>query len=232
MEPMITLPPEERARRRPALIFGDDGQEGSKRVFKELFKVLLAEVHRGYCSRIEITLFRDGVINMTTNGRGFYVGEDDQRWKDIFAALPFKHYSDVPQSDFAFSLYEESGLTSKEERGFYDELSLVCIQSVCQHMCCMIFGDGRKHDLCFENGVPKSRVSSACDPKKHGMSFSFLIDPTVFHSQHILPLDDVINIARTAAIRFPGLLVLVKTEKSGGWITHRFGREGEAGSKR
>ena len=76
---MITLPPEERARRRPALIFGDDGLEGSKRVFKELFKVLLAEVHRGYCSRIEITLFRDGVINMTTNGRGFYVGEDDQR---------------------------------------------------------------------------------------------------------------------------------------------------------
>lgn len=52
---MITLPPAERVRRRPALIFGDDGLEGSKRVFKELFKILLS-------TTIEAVHFRDNYL--------------------------------------------------------------------------------------------------------------------------------------------------------------------------
>lgn len=78
MSEIIILPPEERVRRRPAVIFGDAGVEGSKRVFTDMLKILLAEVHHGQCSRIGIALYKNGTIALKTNGRGFYIGENDQ----------------------------------------------------------------------------------------------------------------------------------------------------------
>ena len=212
----------ERIRRRPAVVFGDAGLGGCERVFTDLLRILLAEVSRGFCTRIDIELYKNGTIALKANGRGFYIGENEQKWKDIFAELPFKSYFDVPQGDQAFSLYEESGLTSKEERHYYDDLSLVCCQSVCQYMVCTIFRDGREHNLHFEQGVPKNIESSVCDQGKQGMQISFMIDPSVFSKQHILPADFVIDIARTAATRLPGLLVSVKVNNNDGWVEHLF----------
>ena len=221
----------ERIRRRPAVVFGDAGLDGSKRVFTELVRLLLPEVSRGFCTRVDIALYKNGTIALKTNGRGFYIGENDQKWKDIFAELPFKSYFDVPHGEQAFSLYEESGLTTKEERYYYDDLSLVCCQSVCQYMDCIIFRGGREHNLHFEQGVPKSKESSVCDQGKQGMQISFLIDPSVFNKQHILPTEFVVAIAQTAATRLPGLLVSVKAENNDGWVEHIFGTECKVGSR-
>jgi len=215
----------ERIRRRPAVVFGDAGLDDSKRVFTELVRLLLPEVSRGFCTRVDIALYKNGTIALKTNGRGFYIGENDQKWKDIFAELPFKSYFDVPHGEQAFSLYEESGLTTKEERYYYDDLSLVCCQSVCQYMDCIIFRGGREHNLHFEQGVPKSKESSVCDQGKQGMQVSFLIDPSVFNKQHVLPADFVVDIARTTATKMTGLTVSVKVEEDGEWCEHAFGEE-------
>ena len=79
MSKIIILPPEERVRHRPNVVF----PSGSKQVFIDIFKILLAEVHHGYCSRIDIILFKDGNINMINNGRGFLIGNGDDQWKKM-----------------------------------------------------------------------------------------------------------------------------------------------------
>ena len=218
MNEIIILPPEERVRRRPNVVF----PSGSKQVFVDMFKILLAEVSHGYCSRIDITLFKDGNINLITDGRGFRVGTDDQ-WKDIFLVLPFNSPYTFLLDETIFSLYEENtDCLTKKERRFYDSLSLPSIQYVCEHMDCIIYRDGRMHELRFKKGIPMSVVSSACD-QQQGMHVSFMIDPEVFNNQHILPPDFVIDIARTAATRMPGLTVSVKVEEDGDWCVHVFG---------
>lgn len=134
MNEIIILPPEERVRRKPAVIFGDAGLEGSKRVFTDLLKILLAEVYHGQCSKIDITLYKDGTIDLVTNGRGFRVGSADQ-WKELFLVLPVKSTYAFLLDETVFSLYEENtDFLTKEERRFYDDLSLPCIQYVCEHM--------------------------------------------------------------------------------------------------
>lgn len=67
MNEIIILPPEERVRRRPAVVFGDAGLEGSKRVFTGMLKILLAEAYHGHCSRIDIILYKNGTIDLVTD---------------------------------------------------------------------------------------------------------------------------------------------------------------------
>ncbi len=221
MNEIIILPPEERVRRRPAVIFGDAGVEGSKRVFTDMLKILLAEVHHRQCSRIDIALYKNGTIDLVTNGRGFRVRTGDQ-WKDLFLVLPDKSAYTFLLDETVFSLYEENtACLTKEERRFYDDLSLPCIQYVCEHMECIIYRDGKMHDLRFEKGIPTNAKSLSCDPRKQGMHISFQIDSDVF-SQHILPPDFVIDVAQTAATRMSGLLVSVKVETNDGWAEHLF----------
>ena len=225
MNEIVILPPEERVRRRPAVIFGDAGLEGSKRVFTDMLKILLAEVYHGHCSRIDITLSKDGSIDLVTNGRGFHLGTGDQ-WKDIFLVLPVKSAYTFLLDEIVFSLYEENtACLTKEERQFYDDLSLPCIQYICRHMGCVIYRAGKMHDFRFEKGIPTSVKSSSCDPQKQGMHISFMIDPDVFNNEHVLPSDFVIDVAQTAATRMSGLLVSVKAETDDGWIEHLFGSE-------
>ena len=69
----------ERIRRRPAVAFGDAGLDGSKRVFTDLVRLLLPEVSRGFCTRIDIELYKTGTIALKTTGRGFYIGENNQK---------------------------------------------------------------------------------------------------------------------------------------------------------
>ena len=231
MNEIILLPPEERVRRRPAVIFGDAGLEGSKRVFTDMLKILLAEVYHGHCSRIKITLYKDGTIDLVTNGRGFRVGAEDQ-WKDLFLVLPVKSAYAFLLDETIFSLYEENTAhLTKEERRFYDELSLPCIQYVCEHMVCIIYRDEKMHDLRFEKGIPTSAKSLSCDPQKQGMHISFQIDSAVF-SPHILPSDFVIDVAQTAATRMSGLFISVKVETDDGWNEHIFGRERKEDSRK
>ena len=225
MNEVIILPPEERVRRRPAVIFGDAGLEGSKRVFTDMLKILLAEVYHGHCSRIKITLYKDGTIDLVTNGRGFRVCGTGDQWKDLFLVLPVKSAYAFLLDETVFSLYEENtDFLTKKERRFYDDLSLPCIQYVCEHMECIFYRDGKRHDFHFEKGIPTSAKSLSCDPQKQGMHISFQIDSDVF-SQHILPPDFVIDVAQTAATRMSGLLVSVKVETDDGWNEHIFGRE-------
>lgn len=231
MNEISMLPPEERVRRRPAVVFGDAGLDGSKRVFTDMLKILLAEVYHGHCSRIDITLYKDGTINLATNGRGFRVGTGDQ-WKDLFLVLPVKSAYAFLLDETVFSLYEENtDCLTKEERRFYDDLSLPCIQYVCRHMRCVIYRAGKMHDFRFEKGIPTSVKSLSCDPQKQGMHISFIIDPDVFNNEHVLPSDFVIDVAQTAATRMSGLLVSVKAETTAGWAEYIFGTENKEGSR-
>lgn len=220
MNEIIILPPEERVRRRPAVIFGDADLEGSKRVFIDMLKILLAEVHHGQCSRIDIALYKNGTIELATNGRGFRVGTGGQ-WKDIFLVLPVKSAYVFLLDKNIFSLYEDrTECVPKEERLFYDDLSLPSIIYVCRHIEFVLYKEGKIHQFHFKKGIPTSAKSLLCDPQKQSMHVSFMIDPEVFNNQHILPPDYVIDIARTAATRMTGLTVSVKVEEDDDWCVH------------
>lgn len=219
MNEIIVLPPEERVRRKPNVVF----PSGSKQVFTDMFKILLAEACHGYCTRIDIMLYKDGTIDLVTNGRGFRVGAGDQ-WKDLFLVLPVKGVYTFLLDETVFSLYEENtDCLTKEERRFYDDLSLPSIQYVCERMDCIIYRDGRMYELHFRKGIPTNAVPSICGKQQKGMHISFMIDPEVFNKQHILPPDYVIDIARTAATRMTGLTVSVKVEEDDDWCVHVFG---------
>ena len=72
----------ERVRKRPAVIFGDDGLEGCQHSVFEIISNSIDEARAGYGSRIVVTRFLDHSIEVQDFGRGMPVdfNENEQRW--------------------------------------------------------------------------------------------------------------------------------------------------------
>ena len=55
------------------------------------------------------------------------------------------------------------------------------------------------------------------------MHISFMIDPEMFHNEHILTPDFVVDIAKKAVTSMTGLTVSVKGEEDSDWCVRVFG---------
>ena len=60
----------DRVRKRPAVIFGSDGLEGCEHSVFEILSNAVDEAREGYGDRINVTVFRSGVVSIEDFGRG------------------------------------------------------------------------------------------------------------------------------------------------------------------
>ncbi|MDR0946951.1 MAG: DNA topoisomerase [Ruminococcus sp.] len=134
----------DRVRKRPAVIFGSDGIEGTKHAFFEVLSNSIDEARGGYGNTIIITHFSDDSIEVEDFGRGcpvdFNTAENRFNWELVYCELyAGGKYNNNSGGDYDFSL----GLNG---------LGACATQYSAEYMDVVVHRDKTEFTLHFEHG--------------------------------------------------------------------------------
>ena len=134
----------DQVRLRPAVIFGSDGIEGCQHSIFEIMSNSIDEAREGHGSRIVVTRYLDGSVEVQDFGRGipveFNKNEDEWNWKLLFCTL------------YAGGKYDNNGASNYQYSLGLNGLGLCATQFASEYMDAEIKRDGFKYTLHFEKG--------------------------------------------------------------------------------
>lgn len=142
-ESIKSLKGADRVRKRPAVIFGSDGIDGCQHSIFEIMSNSIDEAREGYGSKIIVTRYLDGSVEVQDFGRGipvdFNKNENMYNWELVFCELYAGGKYDNGGDNYEFSL----GLNG---------LGLCATQYASEYMDAEIKSGGYKYNLHFEHG--------------------------------------------------------------------------------
>lgn len=202
----------ERIRLRPAVIFGSTDIRGVQVMIEMLLRIMAREGIDGHSSRLTITQYPDGSLELQDHGRGFYLGEtpDSTLWQQIFCDLhPHSPYApceiELPSLSEKGSLREGDRYPADREDTFW----LSAAQCVCAYMDVRVCRDGLQRQLRFEKGEAVGSMTRKPWDGKPGTAIRFLPDPEIF--SHVVPEEDWLRQqAQTLAESCPALQVRLR----------------------
>lgn len=133
----------DRVRKRPAVIFGSDGIDGCKHSIFEIMSNSIDEAREGHGSKIIVTRFLDGSVEVQDFGRGIPVdwnnNEEKYNWELLFCEL------------YAGGKYDNNGENYEFSLGL-NGLGLCATQYASEYMDAEIKSGGFRYTLHFEHG--------------------------------------------------------------------------------
>ena len=134
----------DRVRKRPGVIFGSDGIEGCQHSIFEILSNSIDEAREGHGTKINITKFDDGSIEIEDFGRGipvdFNKAENKYNWELVFCEL------------YAGGKYNTNSAQNYEYSLGLNGLGLCATQYSSEYMDVEIYRDQKKFTLHFEHG--------------------------------------------------------------------------------
>ncbi len=202
-ESISSLKGADRVRKRPGVIFGSDGIEGCQHSAFEILSNAIDEARSGYGTKIILTQYADGSIEVQDFGRGCPVDynpkEDRYNWELVFCEL------------YAGGKYDQSG--DYEYSLGLNGLGSCATQYSSEYMDVQILRDGFQYDLHFEKGenvggLKKTPVSG----KKTGSRIRWKPDLEVFTDINI-PEDYFRDVLKRQAVVNPGIQFLFRVQE-------------------
>ncbi len=142
-ESIKSLKGADRVRKRPAVIFGSNGLDGCQHAVFEILSNSIDEAREGYGSKIVITHFLDGSIEVQDFGRGIPVdynkNEEKYNWELLFCEMYAGGKYDDGTENYEYSL----GLNG---------LGLCATQYASEYMEAEVHTGGYKYTLNFKKG--------------------------------------------------------------------------------
>lgn len=208
----------ERVRKRPGVIFGSDGIEGCEHSVFEILSNSIDEAREGHGSRITVTRYADGSVEVEDMGRGipieFNPNEQRYNWELVFCELyAGGKYKNNEGENYEFSL----GLNG---------LGTCATQYSSEYMNVTVWRDGFSYELHFEKGenktgTPEGFLKTPCQEKKTGTRIHWRPDLEVFTDIQI-PLAYYTDILKRQAVVNAGLLFVLRNENENGFDTCEF----------
>ncbi|MBO5396752.1 MAG: DNA topoisomerase [Clostridia bacterium] len=203
-ESIVTLKGADRVRKRPAVIFGDDGLEGCQHSVFEIISNSIDEAREGYGNRIVVTRFLDGSIEVQDFGRGMPVDfnqkENRYNWELLFCEM------------YAGSKYNNNDGGSYEFALGLNGLGLCSTQYASEYMDAEIHTDGFCYTLHFEKGENIGGLKKEpYDKKDTGTRIRWKPDLEVF-TDIAIPLDFFQNIMKKQAVVNNGVRFILKNQ--------------------
>ena len=213
-ESISSLKGADRVRKRPAVIFGSDGIEGCQHSVFEILSNSIDEAREGHGSKILVTRFLDGSIEIEDFGRGipvdFNTKEDRYNWELVFCELyAGGKYNNDESESYAYSL----GLNG---------LGLCSTQYASEYMDVEIKRDGFLYNLHFEHGENIGGLKKEAYAKRDtGTKIRWKPDLQVFTDINVT-VDYFKDIIRRQAIVNDDLLFIVKNQLDRGFETFEY----------
>ena len=203
-ESIVTLKGADRVRKRPAVIFGDDGLEGGQHSVFEIISNSIDEAREGYGNRIVVTRFLDGSVEVQDFGRGMPVDfnqkENRYNWELLFCEM------------YAGSKYNNNDGGSYEFALGLNGLGLCSTQYASEYMDAEIHTDGFCYTLHFEKGENIGGLKKEpYDKKDTGTRIRWKPDLEVF-TDIAIPLDFFQNIMKKQAVVNNGVRFILKNQ--------------------
>lgn len=212
-ESITSLKGADRVRKRPSVIFGSDGLEGCQHAVFEILSNAIDEAREGYGSRIIVTRFKDGSIEVQDFGRGIPVdynpNEERYNWELIFCELyAGGKYNTNQGGSYEFSL----GLNG---------LGACATQYASEYMDVEVKRDGYVYTLHFERGEniggQKKEPYSKSDT---GTRVRWKPDIEVF-TEIDVPIEYFRDTLKRQAIVNPNLLFILRNQTENGFEKER-----------
>ena len=212
-ESITSLKGADRVRKRPSVIFGSDGLEGCQHAVFEILSNAIDEAREGFGSRIIVTRFKDGSIEVQDFGRGIPVdynpNEERYNWELIFCELyAGGKYNTNQGGSYEFSL----GLNG---------LGACATQYASEYMDVEVKRDGYVYTLHFERGENIGGLKKEPYSKSDtGTRVRWKPDIEVF-TEIDVPIEYFRDTLKRQAIVNPNLLFILRNQTENGFEKER-----------
>lgn len=211
-------------RKRPGMYIGSTSSSGLHHLVWEIVDNAVDEHLAKFCSRIEITLHKDGSVTITDNGRGIPTG---------------MHKMGIPTPQVVFTILHAGGKfggSGYKKSGGLHGVGASVTNALSEWLEVEIYREGKAHRQRFEYWVDEQGVEHVGEPttglevlgntSKSGTKITFKPDIRVFQSGINLNYDTLAERLQEIAFLNSGLRVFIKDERSG--RTDEFYYEGGA----
>lgn len=194
----------EPVRKRPGMYIGSTGYDGLHHLIKEIADNSIDEAIAGFCTKVEITILKDGGVRVTDNGRGIPV--------DLHPKTHLSTLETVLTVLHAGGKFGDGGY--KVSSGLHGVGSSV-VNALSTHMIAEVYRDGKINHIEFDTGKTVKPLEVTGKTNKRGTSITFYPDPTIFKETTTFEYSWVANYARHQAYLTKGILIVVEDERTG-----------------
>lgn len=195
----------EHVRVRPGMYIGSTGFDGLHHLIKEIADNSIDEAIAGFCTKVTITILKDGGVKVDDNGRGIPVDIHPKTKKSTLETV-----LTVLNAGGKFG-----GGGYKVSSGLHGVGSSV-VNALSTKMIAEVRKDGKIHHVEFERGKTLGNgLTIVGESDGSGTSVSFWPDPEIFKETTTIDYDWVSNYARHQAYLTKGVLIEVRDERTG-----------------
>ncbi|MCK9369033.1 DNA gyrase subunit B [Candidatus Dojkabacteria bacterium] len=195
----------EAVRRRPAMYIGSTDREGLHHLFTELLDNAVDEAIAGYCDLIQVTLHKDGSLEVIDNGRGIPI--------DIHPQTKVSTLETVMTNLHAGGKFDKGAY--KVSGGLHG-VGMKCTNALSQWMETTVYLNGKEYKQRYERGIVKSKLMEIGGTKLHGTKHVFLPDPQIFKEATRFSFKKVLEKCRQHAYLTGGLRFTITDEREEG----------------
>ncbi|VVC03408.1 DNA gyrase subunit B [Candidatus Burarchaeum australiense] len=190
-------------RKRPAMYIGDTGVHGLHHLVYEIVNNSIDEALAGYCKNIELTLKKDGSVEVRDDGRGIPV--------DIVAKY------NKPAIELVMTTLHAGGKFDKtvyKVSGGLHGVGLSVVNSLSEWLRAEVCRDGKKYVISYERGKVVKPLHEEGEAEGRGTAIIFKPDAQIFESTEF-NFERLINRLRELAFLNKGLRIHAREEESG-----------------
>jgi DNA gyrase subunit B len=190
----------EGVRRRPAMYIGSTGKEGLHHLVYEVVDNSVDEALAGFCTKIKVTLNKDGSVTVDDDGRGIPV-ENHPIYK-------------VPAVQIALTKLHAGGKFDKKSyaiSGGLHGVGVSCVNALSKKLIIDIKRDGKTYEQEYSRGDPTTKLKAIGNAEGTGTKITFWPDEEIFST---IIFDFKILETRFREITFlnPGLKIELKDD--------------------
>lgn len=163
------------------------------------------EAIAGYCKSIDVTLYKDGSLEVADDGRGMPVDiHPKEKISGVELILTRLHAG----GKFSDQTYQFSG-------GLHG-VGVSVVNALCRNLECWVRRGGKEYNIGFKDGRVKSKLEEVgtVGQKNTGTTVRFWPDPQYFDSDKF-SVAKLKHVLRAKAVLCPGLRVKLKIEATG-----------------
>jgi topoisomerase-4 subunit B len=174
-------------------------------IVQEVIDNAVDEALAGYGKRIEVTVFKDGSVEVADEGRGIPVDMHPEEKK--------------PAVEVAFGMLHAGGKFNRSGESVYHisgglhGVGVAVTNALSKRLEVTVYRGGEKHTLAFEGGELRQKLKSEKAKERRGTGTVARVwpDPKYFDSPNI-PLAELEHLVRSKAYLLPGLTTVLRVE--------------------